>query len=928
MDVFSDIKYKLSLYKKDEQDKEKISNKIFNNEIINFSDLPLKIKNDKKYKEELFACVENFRPIQIESFKNGILKGQNLVINAPTSSGKTLPVEIAAIKTVIDEHKKVIFVEPLRAITYEKKGNLENEELNIKSAIFTGEIRDKNLINKDIIYATAEMLASHINDKWVSDVGLLVIDECDLLMDKRRGSILENVITYFLANYSNIQIIMLSATLSNGKQLAEWLGGKFIKTDERPITIKYKIETRHQININNENISFVNPGTIEDFILSKPTNTLIATSSRKDSINYSLNIALSLKNNKTPEMLKYYRDICKGIEKCAYSRYGYDKYTRTESICIKDAGIAFHNAGLAREQRKLIETEFKNQVIRIIVCTPTLERGINLPVDNVVFYDFNPNKYSVSRFKQMGGRVGRPGKSKEANVYIKINSEFDSSETVNEICKNFILGEPENTISQLGENIINSLAYFVRSRINNIDKLLEVINKSLFCIQNVKFTKEILISRLDDSPDIFEIAGDNVNLTAFGDMWIKSNLDIPIIKQIQEFLNKTISSADWLSFITKLIVKNLHDNTNGQTGLSALNLWISGNRKPLDSNEDYIGTGDFKNILNSAIKISKLIKEVYLWKNMSTERWILGLDKSIEYGLNPEEYGELCSVADNKQQVIKLYTQGIRKIADVASLDVFKIKDLEGHKSFLNAISMKSKALKVIEGDSLISVHDLIDYYHCPLSFLLKKKGIKPPLDKVTIDRMRLGSSIHRHIKNITKLMLNKKEWQEYLDNIENSVEREQVINFLEYIEENNLEIIDSEREIVSEKIRLDGKIDSITVQDNSRLKLIEIKSGKFYNDRLTRDQIQIKAYGVIARTNFNYVTDLSLLYLEDKVEKEVSLNEEEISNIINKVKEVHYLLKKFNSLKDIQKEELMALCTCSSYEHENCICKDFFRKI
>ena len=768
MDVFSDIKYKLSLYKKNEQDKEKISNKIFNNEIINFSDLPLKIKNDKEYKKKLFAGVENFRPIQIEAFKNGILKGQNLVINAPTSSGKTLPVEIAAIKTVIDEHKKVIFVEPLRAITYEKKPNLGNEELNIKSAIFTGEIRDKNLINKDIIYATAEMLAININDEWVSDVGLLIIDECDLLMDKRRGPTLENVITYFLANYPNIQIIMLSATLSNAKQLAGWLGGKFIKTDERPITIKYKIETRHQININNEDISFVNPGTIEDFILSKPTNTLIATSSRKDSINYSLNIALPLKNNQTPEMLKYYRDICRDIGKCAYKEYGYDKYTRTEIRCISDAGVAFHNAGLDREQRKLIEDWFKEQVIRIIVCTPTLERGINLPVDNVVFYDFNPNKYSVSRFKQMGGRVGRPGKSKEANVYIKINSEFDSPETVNEICKNFILGEPENTISQLGENIINSLAYFVRSRINNIDKLLEVINKSLFCIQNGKFTKEILISSLNDSPDIFEIAGDNVNLTTFGDMWIKSNLDISIIKQIQEFLNKTISSAE----LTKLIVKNLHDNTNDQTGLSALNLWISGNRKPLNSNEDYIGTGDFKNILKLAIKISKLIKEVYLWKNMSTERWILGLDKSIEYGLNPEEYGELCSVTDNKRQVTKLYNQGIRKIAEVASLDVFKIKDLEEHKSFLNAIGMKSKALKIIDGDSLISVHDLIDYYHCPLSFLLKKKGIKPPLDKVTIDRMRLGSSIHRHIKNITKLMLNKKEWQEYLDNIENSVER------------------------------------------------------------------------------------------------------------------------------------------------------------
>ena len=926
MDNFSELRHEILEQTKKVPSDKIIELKTFDHNIMNFVDLPSKIKNNDKYKLTLFKGINEFRPIQTAAFKAGILRGENLVISAPTSIGKNLPLEIAALKNVIDDHKKVIFIEPLRAITYEKKEALENEELNIKTAIFTGELRE-NAARNDIIYATSEMLAIAIklNYGWLKEVGLIVIDECDMLSEQVRGATLEDVITYFLSIYPKTQIVMLSATLSNGQELSRWIGGKFIETSERPIPLNYIIETNYRLDdIKNKGIMFVDPGYINKFILTKPRNTIIATFTRKDSINLALNLSLSLKGVRiTPEITKYYRQICAMLQK--YARYGQDKYTRTENKCIYDAGIAFHNAGLIRKQREVIEEKFRKELIRIIVCTPTLERGVNLPVDNIVFSNFDPGNYSISRFRQMSGRAGRPGKSSAANVYIQLNEDIDSLETIGQFYNKFISSEPERTLSCLGRDLVKHLAYFVSAYKDNINELLTIINKSLFAVQFGTLSRETLLDLLSGSPELFEIVNNNIKLTNLAKLWINSYLDLDTIKAILSLITKEVRLDELLSFISRIISRK-----NREAYFLILKEWISGNSKPLDNNEAYIGTGDFKDVLKKAVQLAKIIKEIYLEKKLSASKWILGLDKAIKYGLDPEVYGELCSVTENKEQAQKLFEAGISSIDQIITLDLNKIQEIERHKTFLRAIAIKSNALKIKDGDSLISVHELIDYNHCPFNFLLRTKNIKASLDKFIVEKMQKGSSIHRHIKNITKLLLRNKDFHEYLDNIGDSYEKNQVLNFLSYIRENKLEIIDTEKEIVSESLRLDGIIDSITVQEGDIKKLIELKSGKFTEQRFYRDQLQLKAYGLIAKKEFDYVPKLTLLYLEDKIEKNIILGETEINQLTKKINEAHALLREFNALNYKQGWEALNkfknICTCKDYEHDNCICRTVFK--
>ena len=86
---------------------------------------------------------------------------------------------------------------------------------------------------------------------------------------------------------------------------------------------------------------------------------------------------------------------------------------RTLRSCVKK-GIAFHNAGLTNEQRRMVESSFKKGKIKCIVATPTLAAGINLPARRVIIrdvYRFDNGMnvpIPVMEIKQMCGRAGRP----------------------------------------------------------------------------------------------------------------------------------------------------------------------------------------------------------------------------------------------------------------------------------------------------------------------------------------------------------------------------------------------------------------------------------------------------------------------------------------------------------------------------------------
>ncbi|MCK4532105.1 MAG: DEAD/DEAH box helicase, partial [Candidatus Aenigmarchaeota archaeon] len=180
-------------------------------------------------------------PVQEEALKAGVLEGENLVLAAPTASGKTLVAEFAALNA-IKEGRKVVYIVPLRALASEKYHEFKEkyEPLGIRIALSIGDLdsSDHWLARFDLIIVTSEKFDSLLRHgiPWIDQIGLVVADEIHLLNDPGRGPTLEVTLTK-LKSMINPQILALSATIRNYEEIAEWLGAKAIRSDYRPVKL-------------------------------------------------------------------------------------------------------------------------------------------------------------------------------------------------------------------------------------------------------------------------------------------------------------------------------------------------------------------------------------------------------------------------------------------------------------------------------------------------------------------------------------------------------------------------------------------------------------------------------------------------------------------------------------------------------------------
>jgi len=181
-------------------------------------------------------------PIQQKAIGGGLLGGASQLVCAPTASGKTL-IATMALVNALERGGKAIYLVPLKALAGEKY----KEYLALfngtkyKVVVSTSDIdSDSSYLAKyDVLILTTEkldaLLRHHIT--WLGEVKTIIIDEIHLLNDPKRGPTLEVVLT-LLKTMIKAQLIGLSATIGNPKELAEWLGATLIIDSWRPVELK------------------------------------------------------------------------------------------------------------------------------------------------------------------------------------------------------------------------------------------------------------------------------------------------------------------------------------------------------------------------------------------------------------------------------------------------------------------------------------------------------------------------------------------------------------------------------------------------------------------------------------------------------------------------------------------------------------------
>lgn len=195
----------------------------------------------KKVYSHIEKRISELRPGQLKAINSGLFNNKNLLICTPTASGKTLIAEMAFLNSV--SKGKTLYVVPLRALASEKHNEFKKlyELHNYKIGVSSGDLdkTDNYLENYDLIITTSEKLDSLLrhNIKWISQVKTIIIDEIHLLNDISRGPTLEVVITLLRQIIPDAQLICLSATVGNAKELAKWLDAELIKDSWRPVEL-------------------------------------------------------------------------------------------------------------------------------------------------------------------------------------------------------------------------------------------------------------------------------------------------------------------------------------------------------------------------------------------------------------------------------------------------------------------------------------------------------------------------------------------------------------------------------------------------------------------------------------------------------------------------------------------------------------------
>ncbi len=425
------------------------------------------------------------------------LQGDNMVLSIPTASGKSLVAYLAIVHRLLNEKGKALYVVPLKALAREKYEDLKFfEKLGFKIGLSTGDLdeSDPRLSRFDIIVCTSEKADSILRHgiKWIDKVRVLVIDEIHLIHDPNRGPTLEVIISRFKALNPKTQIIALSATIKNAVDLSEWLEGKLIQSDWRPVTLRegvfynneIKYDTGKNVKINGPKSKSLD-GLVKDSIVNGGS-VLIFVNTRRSTVSVAQKLSSLIDKTLSEEEKK-------NLEKFNRStKRGLSELTSVDEklfFCMQK-GVAFHNAGLSSSQRRAVEQGFKDRLIKCIVATPTLAAGINIPAQRVIIRDlwrYDPNfgmyPIPILEYKQQAGRAGRPRYDKFGEAICIAKNE----EQKEQIFNSYILADTEPIYSKLGSQAalrMHLLSAIATNFVDSIDSIYRFIDSTFYAYQS------------------------------------------------------------------------------------------------------------------------------------------------------------------------------------------------------------------------------------------------------------------------------------------------------------------------------------------------------------------------------------------------------------------------------------------------------------
>lgn len=410
---------------------------------------------------------------QIEAGK-ALLEGKDVLVEAPTGTGKTAIAHYAASKNMA-EGKTTFYTTPLKALSNQKLNEFRAVYGDENVGILTGDRRENT--EAPIIIMTTEvyrnMALSNMygeENPLMQNLGTVIFDEFHYLGDPDRGAVWEESLMY---TPKDVQTLELSATIGNPGELKDWIGSLkgdnnislvSIPPEARHVPLVFDVlSTRSYEKLEKKIAKAIKRGETPDsggeLTVKKPRSSDFKDAVEKLNQKEQLPAIFFIFSRKySREVLEYLKkqgpDLTSAEEKEEIQKitdkYNSEKYIGSDlDIEALKKGYAIHNAGIIPGQKELIEELFQKKLLKVVIATETLAAGINMPAKTVVISSpYKPcsdsskegrlldddvkieetedseeeektpvRLLSSNEFKQMSGRAGRRGIDTMGYVY-------------------------------------------------------------------------------------------------------------------------------------------------------------------------------------------------------------------------------------------------------------------------------------------------------------------------------------------------------------------------------------------------------------------------------------------------------------------------------------------------------------------------------
>lgn len=445
-------------------------------------------------------------PQRVSILEQGLLDPAHraIVVNLPTSSGKTLIAEfriLQALNQFSDEKGWIAYVAPTRAlvnqITLRLKKDLAPIGVGVEkmSGALELDAFEDNLIKQqngfDILVTTPEklhlLIRQNIEEKLNRKLVLVVADEIQNMESGERGLNLEMMLATIQNDCAKANFLLLTPFVPNGEEIAKWLdptNPKSIsieldwKPNDKVVGLFYPegkardwktyyrplVTTQETIVLDEKILIGQNENNCYPYPVSQLRTRYVLTSViASQLVKTGNNLVIAGTVDICWDMAKLIYDFLPALEREDERVSLVKKFIAAELgddfplIHYLSKGIGIHNSGLPEEVKSLMEWLMEEGLLRVLVATTTIAHGINFPVSSIFMASYSyPYKLMPSRdFWNLAGRAGRMDQNSLGVIGIAVSREF--GEDVNKVV-NFVQEKTKNLVSVLQKMVEDLIA--------------------------------------------------------------------------------------------------------------------------------------------------------------------------------------------------------------------------------------------------------------------------------------------------------------------------------------------------------------------------------------------------------------------------------------------------------------------------------------